>query len=189
MQLTKEKEISRKKLLERLLSLSLEEVERRSKNVENRIQKLTQYINAKCIMVYYPLKGEVNLLGIMRKALSEKRICFPVVRGDDMFPYQVKNLDTDFVSGPFGTRQPDLQKTVPVPVQDLDLVFVPGIGFDRQRNRLGRGAGFYDRFLKTVSSKTKKLGVAFDFQVLTDLPHISAQDEKVDILITDTTCF
>ncbi len=187
MLVTREKEIIRKKLLERLLSLTAEEVERRSKNVEKKIQRLSQFINAKCIMVYYPLKGEVNLLGIMRKFLQEKRICFPLVKGNDLLPYQVHDLEDDFIPGPYGLKQPDPEKATLVDRSELDLVFVPGIGFDRDRNRLGRGAGFYDRFLAGLAEKTVTIGVAFDFQVQETLPHISAQDQKVEILITDTS--
>lgn len=183
----KEKETTRKKLLERLLSLTSEEVERRSRHVEETIQKLPQYINAQCIMGYYPLKGEVNLLGILRKALQAKRVCFPLIKGNELFPYQVHDLDNDFIPGPLGVRQPDPEKAAAIDPRDLDLVVVPGIGFDRQHNRLGRGAGFYDRFLKTLDKKTVTLGVSFDFQVLDDLPHLSSHDQKVDFLVTDTT--
>ncbi|MCD6228448.1 MAG: hypothetical protein J7K17_03125, partial [Candidatus Omnitrophica bacterium] len=73
------KESFRKKLLDKLLSLTLEEIERRSKNVEKNLQKLHEYIEAKCVMVYYPLKGEVNLLGMVRKDMDKKRICFPFI--------------------------------------------------------------------------------------------------------------
>lgn len=186
MLIVNEKEIIRKQLLGRLLSLSLSEVERRSQNVEEKLQQLSHYIKAKCIMVYYPLKGEVNLLGILRKALDEKRVCFPRVEGNNLFPYQVKDLDNDFIFGTFGVKQPDPHKTLSVKSEELDLVIVPGIAFDRTLNRLGRGAGFYDRFLATLTSKTVTVGVAFSFQVLEALPHQSSQDQKIDILITDT---
>ena len=154
MLIVNEKEVIRKQLLERLLSLNLSEVERRSKNVEERLQRLSYYIRAECIMGYYPLKGEVNILGILRKVLDEKRICFPRIKGNDLFPYQVKDLDGDFIPGPFGVKHPDPHTTSPVRSEELDLVIVPGIAFDRTRNRLGRGAGFYDRFLRTLSTKT-----------------------------------
>ncbi|HDN85936.1 MAG: 5-formyltetrahydrofolate cyclo-ligase [Candidatus Omnitrophota bacterium] len=180
------KESFRKKLLDKLLSLTLEEIERRSKNVEKNLQKLHEYIEAKCVMVYYPLKGEVNLLGMVRKDMDKKRICFPFIEGRGLYPYEVKNLDEDFIKGPWGTTHPNPKKTKRVELEELDLVIVPGLGFSPQGYRLGRGAGFYDRFLKKLPKKIKKVGVAFDFQVIENLPHQFPHDEKVDILITDT---
>ncbi|MCK4810299.1 MAG: 5-formyltetrahydrofolate cyclo-ligase [Candidatus Omnitrophica bacterium] len=187
MVIMKEKEIIRKKLLERLLSLTIKELERRSKNVGKKIQKLSEYIDAKCVMVYYPLKGEVNILGIVRKTLNKKRVCFPLIKDRDLVPYRVKDLEKDFIRGPLGVRQPNPELTEEVKLEDLDLVIVPGLAFDYSGHRLGRGAGFYDRFLKKLPEKTKIVGVAFNLQILENLPHKFLQDEKVDILITDTS--
>lgn len=181
-----EKEAVRKKLLETLLSLTSREVERRSKNVEKNLQKLSYYINTKCIMVYFPLKGEVNLLGMVREALKEKIVCFPFIKGKELIPYQIQDLENDLVTGPFGVKQPTPERTKPVSKEDLGMVIIPGLAFDREHYRLGRGGGYYDRFLRSLGKKTKKIGVAFDFQVLETLPHHSSQDEKVDIIVTDT---
>jgi 5-formyltetrahydrofolate cyclo-ligase len=181
-----EKELIRKRLLERLLSLTSREVERRSRDVEKNLQKLPDYNKAKCIMVYYPLKGEVNLLGMIRKELKEKLICFPSIEGRELVPYQVKNLEEDFITGLLGVKQPNPQRTKKVRIEDLDLILVPGLAFDFERNRLGRGAGFYDRLLKRLNKNIKTIGIAFNFQVLKNLPYHSPQDQKVDILVTDT---
>jgi 5-formyltetrahydrofolate cyclo-ligase len=181
-----EKETIRKQLLEKLLSLTSSEVERRSKNVERNLQKISEFINAKYIMVYYPLKGEVDLLGMVRKILNEKVICFPFINGRDLLPYQVKDLGEDFMIGPFGVTQPKPREERQCALPALDVVLVPGIAFDREYHRLGRGAGYYDRFLKKLSAKTKKIGISFDFQVLEALPHQPSQDENVDVVVTDT---
>lgn len=186
MVIAEEKEVIRKKLREALLSLTWREVERRSKNVEKKIQNLSCYINAKCIMVYYPLKGEVNLLGMVRKALEEKRVCFPFIKEEELIPYQIQDLENDLVRGIFGIKQPLPQKARQVNERDLEMVIVPGLAFDRNRYRLGRGGGYYDRFLRKLDKKTKKVGVAFDFQILENLPHHSSQDAKLDIIVTDT---
>ena len=179
-----EKEAVRKQLLEKILSLASQEVERRSKNVENNLQKLSDFINAHSIMVYYPLKGEVNLLGMVRKILNEKAICFPFIKGKDLIPYQVKDLGKDFMVGPFGVKQPIPLRTVQMTPEALDLVIVPGIAFDRHRHRLGRGAGYYDRFIKRLSKKARTIGVAFDFQMLENLPHQSFLDVRDTLSIT-----
>ena len=68
--------------------------------------------------------------------------------------------------------------------QGIDLVLVPGVAFDRKNNRLGRGAGYYDRFLKDLPT-TPSIGLAFDFQVLDVLPHQPGQDVPVKCVITN----
>lgn len=184
--MVKEKQTTRNQLLEQLLSLTQREVERRSKNVEQKIQRLSEYIKAQYVMAYYPLKGEVNLLGMLRKDLTRKIICFPVIEGDRLIPYRVKDIDSDFVSGPFGVRQPDPKRCDAVSPSDIDVVLVPGVAFDRKRNRLGRGGGYYDRFLKKLEKKTRTVGVAFDIQLLDTLPHLSSHDVGVDMVFTET---
>jgi 5-formyltetrahydrofolate cyclo-ligase len=182
-----EKKEIRKKLIERLLSLTKEEVKRRSKNVEKILSELPIYKEAKVILVYYPLRGEVDVLEMIRKVWSSKRVCFPVmdVGTKDLRAFEVSNLDSDFISGPYGVMQPDITKTKEIALGDIDMILVPGIAFDCQKNRLGRGAGYYDRFLKKIKFPTKKVGVAFEFQVLENLPVHPTFDEKVDTVVTE----
>jgi len=188
MELIVGKELLRKKLLTQLLSLAREEIERRSSDVQNNLSKLPAYKKAKTIMVYYPTKGEVDILGLVRNALGEKKVCFPVIdqAGGKIIPYAINSLESDFKKGPYGIREPDPQHTQPVPKEKLDVVLVPGLAFDRQKNRLGRGGGYYDRFLKSLDPATVTVGVAFDLQVLPTLPAHEAQDVKVNILAAET---
>ena len=95
------------------------------------------------------------------------------------------NLDEDFVSGPYGVMEPDVGKTKETDVNEIDMVIVPGLGFDYQKNRLGRGAGFYDRFLVNLTPSIKKIGIAFECQLLGDLPIHLQTDQKVDIVVSE----
>ena len=191
MVIIEEKKTLRKKLLENLLSLTQMEVERRSKDVEKIISKLSMYNDAKVIMVYYPLKGEVSLLGIIDQVLGKKEVCFPVIDSKDkkLIPYAIGDLKNDFVKGPYAVMQPNKEKARQVPVEAIDVVFVPGIAFDRNKHRLGRGGGFYDRFIRTLAGHTTTIGVAYDFQILDSLPVNIPQDEKVDFIVTETDSF
>jgi len=179
-----EKEELRKVLLKKLLSLTKKEVAEKSREIQKNLKKLLLYKKAKKIMIYYPLKGEVDLLDMVRKA--EKNFYFPKIKGKNLVPYLIKDLEKDFEKGKFGVKEPIEERCERVKEEDLDLIIVPGLAFDYQKNRLGRGAGFYDRFLKKI--KKTKVGVAFDFQVVKNLPYLS-HDEKVDILVTETNIF
>jgi 5-formyltetrahydrofolate cyclo-ligase len=190
MALAEEKNKIRIKLLQKMHSVITEEIERRSQHVKENIKKLSIYKNANSIMVYYPLKGEVDLLGMIRKDLEfkVKRVAFPVIKQGELVPYCIKDLEKDFCRGSLGIKEPDTTKTSPLPIDELDLVLVPGLAFDRTRNRLGRGKGFYDRFLKRCPAKTKKVGVAFEFQILENLPVSIPNDEKLDLVVSENSC-
>jgi len=188
---TDRKEILRKQFLKRLLSLTQAEIKRRSKNVEQSISNWFLYKKSKVIMVYYPLKGEVDILGIVRKVLGTKEVCFPVVdlRNNKLVPYKIKDLENDFVIGPYGIKEPNTNRAKECLPRDIDIVFVPGLAFDVSRNRLGRGKGFYDRFIGTLDSRTKTVGVAFDFQIIKDLPVSIPQDQRLDFIVTEHEVF
>lgn len=187
MVLEREKQGIREKLLERLLSLTKEEIKRRSKNVEAKLSELSIYRAAKVIMAYYPLQGEVDILDKIRKDIGSKRFCFPVMdlKAKNLRIFESANLDEDFVLGPWAVMQPDTKKTKEVDIKEIDMVIVPGLAFDKQRNRLGRGAGFYDRFLRNITPLTKKVGLAFKFQILENLPTNLSHDQKVDTIVSE----
>ena len=178
----------RHKLLQHLLSLTKEETRRRSKNVEEKLSSLPIYKESKVIMVYYPLPGEVDILDEIRKEIKTKRFCFPVMdlKAKKMRIFEVKNLDEDFIPGPYKIMEPDIRKTKETDIGEIDLVIVPGLAFDYQKNRLGRGVGFYDRFLADLNKSTKKVGIAFEFQILESLPVDLSLDQKVDAVVSES---
>jgi len=183
-----EKKELRKNLLRQLLSLTEEEIKRRSENVSEKLSNLPIYKQAKTIMVYYPLKGEVDILGMIRKDIGNRRFCFPVmdIKSKNLFIYEVNNLD-DFCTGPYGIKEPDVKRTRQLSVEEIDMIIVPGLAFDHKKNRLGRGGGFYDRFLSKIILPTKKVGLAFDCQILENLPIHLPFDQKVDVVVCESS--
>ena len=81
-----------------------------------------------------------------------------------------------------GIREPAREETWPL--EEIDLVVVPALAYDRLGNRLGRGGGFYDRFLARLEMRTVVCGLAFAQQVVEELP-THATDHPVDLLVTD----
>lgn len=103
-----------------------------------------------------------------------------------MIPTLVESIDRDLETGPYGIQQPkESPETGSVDVSDIDLVIVPGVAFDRQNNRLGRGQGYYDRFLKKMPARTPLIGLAFDFQIVDHLPHRQGQDIPVSCVLVN----
>lgn len=183
----KEKQEIRRNLLKKLLSLTKEEIKRRSENVGRILSTLPIYNQAKIVMAYYPIKGEVNILDTVRKEWGIRKFCFPVMDlgKKDLCAYGVEDLNTDFREGPFGVMEPDPNKAKKIEIEDIDLILVPGLAFDYHRNRLGRGAGFYDRYLKRKRPSAHTAGIAFECQILDSLPTHYPFDEKVDIIVSE----
>jgi 5-formyltetrahydrofolate cyclo-ligase len=89
----------------------------------------------------------------------------------------------DLAAGPRGVREPRRRR--PVEAADLDVVVVPGVAFDGAGARLGRGAGFYDRFLHALPARVWRVGVAFDLQILERVP-TEGHDARLDLVVTET---
>lgn len=99
-----------------------------------------------------------------------------------MLPIEIHSLTTDVQPGVIGIREP--VEGMPVPLSDIDLVIVPGLGFDRQGNRLGRGRGFYERFLSHRDLRAQTCALAFEDQVVESVP-VGELDVYVNLLVTD----
>ncbi len=173
------KEEVRRFLIDLRKGLDTEELCELSDRIIKNIKNLDWVKNSRHFMFYYPLKGEPDLLPLAEECLRKGlEVSFPKVEGNSIKPIKVKDLNS-FVRGKFGVFEPSRGEEVDVRM--LDLIFVPGVGFDRKLYRLGFGKGFYDRFLKVT--KAVKVGVAFDFQIFEELPR-DEWDMPVDILVT-----
>ncbi|MCM8792392.1 MAG: 5-formyltetrahydrofolate cyclo-ligase [Candidatus Omnitrophica bacterium] len=172
------KERLRSKILSILRSQREEERLKKSRIIKNKLFRLDVFKKAKRIMFYLAYDGEVETKEMIAEAIKRgKIIAVPVCRKKEkkIIPCKI-GLNTRFKKGPYGIKKPC--KEVPLSVKNLDLVVVPGVAFDREGRRLGRGKGYYDYFLKTLPKKTVSLGLAFDFQLVPRVP-VLPQDVPV----------
>jgi 5-formyltetrahydrofolate cyclo-ligase len=143
---------------------------------------------ARSILFFASLpEEEPNLWTLLNETLAaNKMVALPCFDADNQIyhPRQVKDIHVEILSGKFGIREP-APTCVALPLDDLDLVLVPGLAFDAQGHRLGRGKGFYDRMLKDF--KGKKVGIAFDEQIVDAVP-AEKNDVKMDFVLTPTRC-
>jgi 5-formyltetrahydrofolate cyclo-ligase len=160
----------RSKILLALKNQKEEDRNRKSRVIQRKLLRNKVFKKAKTVMFYVAFGGEVNTEDMIREAKKiGKLICVPVCRKDKTI-MQPAALDDycELKKGPYGVLEP-ISKALLDP-QDLDLVIVPGLAFDKKGNRLGRGKGCYDRFLSTLSGNTPSIGLAFDFQILPLIP-------------------
>lgn len=158
--------------------LSVSQMMSESDLIMDRIEQLPEFIDAKFVVVYFPIHHEISLLPLVERYRDEKIFLFPVTHNDwlELRPYA--GLD-NMKEGKFGVPEPQSESYE----GSVDLILVPGVAFDHYFNRLGRGGGYYDRFLRR-QRRAQKIGVAYDFQVMSyELPH-SWLDTTMDGIIT-----
>jgi len=145
------------------------------------------YGAARTILCYASLPNEIDLDPLITHALGDgKRVCVPMIDWErkSMWAAEIHNLDTDLVVGRYGVRTP-VDGCLLVEPDDIDLILIPGLGFDRDLNRLGRGAGFYDRMIAGLSQPRPPLvGVCFASQIIAKVP-TEAHDFPMDRVITE----
>lgn len=142
---------------ERLLMMSAHVVET--------VESYADYRSAQVVMLYYPLWDEVDVRPLFDRALGQgKHVILPTVKGDDIIPVEI-HKDTKWVVGEYDILEPVAEEYR----GEIDLVVVPGMAFDAQGNRLGRGKGYYDRFL-ALHPHAYRLGLCFEFQLIESVP-------------------
>ncbi len=136
-------------------------------------------------MVYLSLPNEVDTTPIVLRAWQDhKRVLAPKVSWNQrrMLPLEIRSLTDDLVVSNLGIREP--VSGIPFPIRHIDLVIVPGLGFDEHGNRLGRGRGFYDRFLAHPEFTGTSCGLALSQQVVSTVP-VGPLDQAIHMLVTD----
>ena len=145
---------------------------------------------ATCVMLYLAKAPELDLDEAI-EALLEAGVAIAVPKVDEtghsMQPVHLPNLDPSGMTvDRFGIRTP--AAPTPFDAASLEVVVVPGLAFDTHGGRLGRGAGFYDRFLKRLETRPFRIGTCFNAQLMTALP-TAAHDEPMDAILTEETSF
>ena len=178
----------RKKILTIRNKMEKEEVENNSKLIMDKIVGLKAYKQSKVIFIYMDFNKEVMTSNLIRHMLAEKkRVVIPYTDTVNtlIIPSEITE-EADLQLNSFGYYEP--KEILPVSPEEIDLVIVPGVVFDKNLNRIGFGKGYYDRILKNLKPSAKKIAVAHDFQVLDEIP-AEDHDVKMDMLITESSCY
>jgi 5-formyltetrahydrofolate cyclo-ligase len=142
-----------------------------------------EFTDARSVMIFMPMPGEIDACDIARAAWSAgKRVATPKIRAPGVMDAVVINsLDQDLTPGIMGILEPI--GTYVLASGELDLIVAPALAFDRRGNRLGRGGGYYDRFIG-LHGGVLVCGLGFDEQLLDDLPY-EPHDQPVNMLATN----
>lgn len=168
-----------------------------SEQMFNIIIKYPKYIKAQNIALFVSKKisSEISTDKLISTSIKNgKNVYVPrcITKTRDLEFLQIKNLDLDLEIGTFSLREP--RKDIPIPDQTdllkkLDIIFTPGMAFDKFGNRLGFGSAYYDKFLnraKKINPRVQIIALAFDFQVFDEEIPNEEHDATVNFIITPT---
>lgn len=175
----------RQQLRAALGRLTAQEIHAKSALACSFVTSSPEFAAARCVMLYLSMQQEVETAPLALRAWQQgKTVVVPKVswEGKRMLPVEINSLQTGITTTGPGVREPIAGQ--PVPVGEIDLVIVPGMGFSPLGYRIGRGMGFYDRFLAQGDFIGVSCGLAFEEQVVSDLPVLD-HDMPLSMLATD----
>ena len=182
-----EKDKIRKEILEKRNNLSTEEVEKKSDLI---IENLGKFIkNAENIMIFMDMKNEVKITKLM-KLYPEKSFFIPKITDSKNREMKInKYKENELVLHKFGYYESSSSDFYNENI--LDIVIVPAVVFDLEKNRIGFGGGYYDTFLKKIRGGNKKvlfIGICYDFQIIEKVP-AEEHDVVLDFVVSESRIF
>lgn len=150
-----------------------------------------EYRSARVVLYYVSVPSEVHTLRLLAEALADgKTVVVPYMEADRIELFRLESLD-DLAPGHFNILEPRRELRTSdraVSPAQVELVIVPGVGFDQCGGRVGHGKGYYDEFLRRVRPETPRIGLAYECQIFNDLPMLP-HDIPMHKVITERTIY
>ena len=169
--------------MRRLLRSRIAEIPHEQRSVASReifakVASLPTFQEAQVVALFAALPDEPQSREFIAEWYGRKRIVLPRVEGEIMQFYDYSPEQTH--SGSFGSDEP--QGSLPCPPEDIDFMIIPGVGFTTDGSRMGRGKGFYDKYLSQPAFRAATVGICFKEQIADSLP-ADSHDKRVDAVI------
>jgi 5-formyltetrahydrofolate cyclo-ligase len=168
-------------------TLSNEERAEKTKGIENRVFEFANFLEAKVVLLYMASHNEVPTEGIFRKCFDYNKIVVLPAFETTKFKiklFKIDNPEADMIIGPRHIPEPNPVRCKVVPMDCLDIALIPAVALDEKGGRIGTGEGYYDRFIPKLPITTRKVALAFEEQILSQIP-MESHDKHVDIIITE----
>ena len=179
-----DKTSARKHFLASRLALPSQAIDKASDILCEKILELEEFSQADTVLLYFPVKNELNLLPIAKAALKEnKKVAFPIsiTKNCTLEFREISSLE-ELISGAYGIPEPPESAQIAA-FSEKSFCIVPALAFDKKGFRIGYGKGYYDRFLS--SFKGISVGAVLSSHICDSLP-IESTDLPVNIIITET---
>ncbi len=177
----------RGQMLECRNTLSEKERDEKSAVILERLFSFANFLEAEVALFYVATRSEVATEAMIRKSLAYKKIvAVPLTdtKHRRLVLFKIEDFDQDLLPGYKGILEPNRSRAKQIPVDQIDLAIIPGVGFDTRGGRIGQGGGYYDRFIPTLNITTRKVALAFECQIVQQVP-MESTDKYVDIIITE----
>jgi 5-formyltetrahydrofolate cyclo-ligase len=190
--MSNQKERLRQEVLAALRSVPMAQIAERSRRIQSNLITTKLWRDAEVVYCFVSLPREVQTATIRRQTLAEgKVLALPRVAGEDIRFHRVSDPDQPLVRSAFNIEEPPEDLPVHEPARDPTgmptpavLVLVPGLAFDHERYRLGRGRGYYDRFLAHYRSEVRAAGLCFEEQLVDQVPR-RGWDMRMNAVVTE----
>ena len=167
----------------------LTETDRREKSLKiaEKLWQQGEVEAAGSIFMYVNFRSEVETEELIRQCLARGKVVtvpYTDVKAKALLPIQIVDPEKDLSPGYCSIPEPNPSRAARLPADSIDIVIIPGSVFDTNGGRLGYGGGYYDRFLVNDAPQAKRIGLAFEMQVVEKVP-VLPHDQPLDILITE----
>jgi len=175
------KDVARKELKKIRENLSKKEVLEKSRVIGKKLFYLNDFEKSHSILFYVSFNNEVFTHTMIKKCLNEKEVVVPLsnIQNETLILSKIEKWE-DLHLGSYGILEP--KRIIEFIPEKIDLIIVPGVGFDDKGNRLGHGKGYYDKLLQKTNAR--KIGLAFECQIVDKIP-TDENDVPVDLIITE----
>jgi 5-formyltetrahydrofolate cyclo-ligase len=178
------RDVTRQSLKQIRKALSPAYQQKSAKIICKKITSLDEFRRGRHIGLYHAVHGEVDLHPLWHAAPLQGKFCyFPVLRPNHRLIFLPATPNTAFKQNSYQIPEPDVDESLAITIDQLDLLIIPLVGFDLQGNRLGMGAGYYDRLLAGYT-KPLRVGAAYEFQKLAHLD-THPWDEPLHAVVTE----
>ncbi len=168
-------------------SIPFETINEKSSDIENRLFEFANFIESRIILLYVNSSIQVKTESIIKKCYGiDKIVVLPafIPSSFSMKLYKVDDPDKNLKQGSRGIPEPDQDKNKIVPIDRIDIAIIPSVALDEKGGRIGSGEGYYDRIIPQLPITTRKVGLAFESQIIQQVP-MESHDKHIDIIITE----
>ncbi len=164
-----------------------------SARITDQILSLACYQRARCVLAYASIGSEFDTTVLLSRIMTEKKLALPRVDRTHrvLQLFFVSDLERDLQPGIWGIREPRPDHCMPAQPGEIDLVLAPGVAFTRRGERLGYGAGYYDRLIARfapLAPRPEIVAAAFDIQLVADVP-LGTTDRPVDTVVAENAVY
>ncbi|MFH2043534.1 MAG: 5-formyltetrahydrofolate cyclo-ligase [Pseudomonadota bacterium] len=167
--------------------LSSNNIPKIKKSLEQRLFDFANFVEAKISLLYINTEYEVASKNIINNSIKfNKTVVLPSYNKEthEIVLMKIDNFTKDLKPGENGVLEPDAKRCKIVPIEFIEIAIIPGLAFDEKGGRIGSGDGLYDRLIPKLPSTARKVGLAYESQIMQQVP-MESHDKHVDIVITE----